>query len=446
MHTKLVETEKPIEKALLVAVELARQKGIWSVEDSLEELRQLAQTAGAEGVGIVTQKLAHASPSHYVGRGKVEEIVELRDKLDYSLVIFDDELSPMQLRNMERELGVKVLDRTGLILDIFSQRARTREGRLQVELAQYEYLLPRLTRQWTHLSRQFGAFGVRGGPGETQLEVDRRRVRERITDLKREIEKVRRHRALYRQEREREGIPVVALVGYTNAGKSTLLNALTRAGVSAEDRLFDTLDPTTRRIKLPTGRTILLSDTVGFIQKLPTSVVTAFRATLEELAEADVLMHVLDITHDCGYEQSQTVAGILEELGLGGKRVVTVLNKIDRLVDEDRRKQSKEDGNLRSVLGDAWGPLQELVSHYPNGVAVSAALGWGLDSLLQRIQSLLQDDLVDITVRLPYSAGDLVALFHEKASITKRSYSKDGLLIRGKITQQLAPLFRKYVV
>ncbi|MBI4318627.1 MAG: GTPase HflX [Chloroflexi bacterium] len=447
MHmNKPVTTEQPIRKAFLVGVEVSGQRSIWTVDDSLAELGQLAQTAGIEVVGRASQKVEKPSPSHYLGRGKVEQIRDLKAELGYDLVIFDDELSPIQHRNLERDLAARILDRSGLILDVFGQRARTREGQLQVELAQYEYLLPRLTRQWTHLSRQFGAIGARGGPGETQLEVDRRRVRERITELKREIEKVRRHRALYREQRQHEGIPVVALVGYTNAGKSTLLNALTNAGVAAEDQLFDTLDPTTRRIKLPSGRAVLLSDTVGFIQKLPPSVVVAFRATLEELAQADVMVHIVDITHDCGYEQSRTVDDTLRELGLDAKPVVTALNKIDRLVDEAKRRHVKPNGNLRASLGDAWEPLKELASHYPNGVPISAALGWGLEALRDRIESVLKSDLVDITVRLPYSAGDLVALFHAKASVTKRSYTKDGVLIKGKVAQQLVPLFRKYAV
>lgn len=440
---KRLATEKPVEKAFLVGVELAGNNSSWSVDDSLEELHQLALTAGAQVVGGTTQKLRSPNPAYYIGAGKLEHLQQLKNELHFDTVIFDDELSPMQQRNLERELGAKVIDRSGLILDIFAQRARTREGILQVELAQYEYLLPRLTRQWTHLSRQEGGIGARGGPGETQLEVDRRKVRERITELKRELEKVRRHRALYRSQRKHEGVPVAAFVGYTNAGKSTLLNALTRAEVAADDRLFDTLDPTTRRIRLPSGRIVLLSDTVGFIQKLPPTVVAAFRATLEELEAADVLVHVLDITHPCGYEQSLTVDQILGELGLAGKPRITALNKVDKLADQDR---SSSNGNYRVRLGDAWKPLQELAAHYQRGVAISALSGWGLQELLETMDEALGQDLVEVAVRLPYEAGDLVALFHNKAIVTKRSYGKDGVLLKGRIPSSLLSRFERYVI
>jgi GTP-binding protein HflX len=285
---------------------------------------------------------------------------------------------------------------------------------------------------------------MRGGEGETQLEVDRRRVRQRITDLKREIEGVRRHRALYREQRQREAIPVIALVGYTNAGKSTLLNALTDANVTAQNRLFDTLDPTTRRIKLPSGRVALLSDTVGFIQKLPPTVVAAFRATLEELEFADVLVHMLDITHPCGFEHSETVRGVIDELGLSEKPLITALNKIDKLAEGERLK--KVDGDFRTVLGEAWPPLEELIAHYPNGVAMSAGLGWGLDDLLEKIDGLLGQDMVDITISLPYSAGDLASLFHAKAAVKKRSYTKDGIVLRGRLPQSFVRLFENYIV
>ena len=441
---RTVGTEKKTECAFLVGVEMAAQPSVWTIEDSLEELGQLAVAAGAQVVGATTQKLRSPNPGHYIGTGKIEQLQELKTELRYDMVIFDDELSPVQQRNLEQELGVKVIDRTGLILDIFSQRAQTREGRLQVELAQYEYLLPRLTRQWTHLSRQEGGVGARGGPGETQLEVDRRRVRQRITDLKQEIEGVRKHRALYRQQRERDGVPVIALVGYTNAGKSTLLNTLTQAGVTAHDRLFDTLDPTTRRIKLPSGRTALLSDTVGFIQKLPPAVVAAFRATLEELELADALVQVLDITHPCGFEHSQTVGKILGELGLSDKPIVTALNKIDRLAQVENLEH--DNGSYRAFLGEAWKPLQELMAHYPQAVPISAERRWGLHELLQKIDDVLGDDLVDMEVRLPYSAGDLVALFHSNAIVKKRSYGKDGVTLRGRVSQKLVKAFEKYRV
>jgi GTP-binding protein HflX len=441
---KTQSTERPTEKAFLVGVELADGNPNWTIEDSLVELQQLALTAGAKVLGAATQKMRAPNPAYYIGKGKLEHLQELKSELKFDLVIFDDELSPSQQRNLERELGVKVIDRSALILDIFGLRARTHEGRLQVELAQYEYLLPRLTRQWTHLSRQVGGIGTRGGEGETQLEVDRRRVRARITDLKLELEKVRKHRALYRSQRKHEQVPVVALVGYTNAGKSTLLNALTSAHVTAEDRLFDTLDPITRRIKLPSGRVILLSDTVGFIQKLPHTVVAAFRATLEELEFADVLIHVVDITHPSGYEQSQTVREVLKELGLEGKPCITALNKIDTLADAEEKVS--RDGNFRFQLGEAWKPLQELTEHYDNGIPISARNNWGLIELLEKVDEMLGQDLTEISVLVPYDAGELVALFHSKATVTKRSYRKDGVLLRGRLPERLAKRFEAYIV
>jgi GTP-binding protein HflX len=319
------------ERALMVGVEAGRP--VWSLDDSLAELAQLASTAGVDVIGEVTQKLDTPNPATLVGKGKLEEIRKLKETEGYDLLLFDEELSPRQQRNIEEALNVKTLDRTGLILDIFARHARTREGRLQVELAQLEYRLPRLTRLWTHLSRQTGGTGGAGvglrGPGETQLEVDRRRARERIARLKDELKQVHEQRELYRQKRRQAGTPVVALVGYTNAGKSTLLNALSDAGVLAADVLFATLDPTTRQVALPDGREILLTDTVGFIQRLPTMLVAAFRATLEEIAEADLLVHVLDITHPNAAEQAHTVEEVLKELGLGDKPRIVALIKID---------------------------------------------------------------------------------------------------------------------
>src|SRR3954447_12212112 len=313
----------------MVAIETRDQ--VWSAEDSLAELEQLAATAGVEVLGHVSQKVSGPNAATFVGKGKVQEIRALREELAADLVLFDEELTPGQQRNLEEQLDTKILDRTGLILDIFARHARTREGRLQVELAQLEYRLPRLTRMWTHLSRQaVGGVGLRG-PGETQLEVDRRRARERIARLRDELKEVHAHRELYRQKRRREGLPVVALVGYTNAGKSTLLNALADSDVLAANVLFATLDPTTRQLQLPDGQEVLLTDTVGFIQRLPTQLVAAFRATLEEIEEADLLVHVLDITHPNAEEQGQTVDKLLGELGLGDKPRLVVLNKIDRL-------------------------------------------------------------------------------------------------------------------
>src|SRR5581483_5992148 len=299
---RLHDTAPAPERAFLVAAEVKGHQG-WSTQSSLAELAQLAETAGAEVVGRASQRLDQPNPATYIGKGKVQEVSAERQDLGYTVVVFDDELTPTQQRNLEELLKVKVIDRTALILDIFARRAQTREGRLQVELAQLEYLLPRLAGQWSHLERLGGGIGTRG-PGETQIETDRRLIRDRISRLKAQIEDVRRHRALYRSRRAKQGVPVAALVGYTNAGKSTLMNALSGAGVLAENRLFATLDPVTRRVRLNDGEDVLLTDTVGFIQKLPTSLVAAFRATLEELSDADLLLHVVDVTDDNAAEQA----------------------------------------------------------------------------------------------------------------------------------------------
>ncbi|MCL5027036.1 MAG: GTPase HflX [Chloroflexi bacterium] len=426
-----------------MGVELASSDGLWPIEESLAELQLLAETAGYEVLGTLSQKLKTPNPAHYLGKGKLEQLLSLQCDLGFGVVIFDDELSPGQQRRLEETLKVRVLDRTALILEIFAQRARTREGRIQVELAQYQYMLPRLTRQWTHLERQMGDIGARGGPGETQLEVDRRKVRERIEDLRRELEAVRRHRALYRHQRQREGIPVVSLVGYTNAGKSTLLNALTGAGVLAEDRLFATLDPLTRRIVLPTGREALISDTVGFIHKLPTTLVAAFRATLEELESADLLVHVIDVTHPSGWEQSQAVEKVLAELHVADKPVVTVLNKIDHLLSADPYDR---EGHMRAGGEPPLAELEELRLGYPNAVLVSAQRGWGLAELLSTIDRVLGQAMVSLKVRLPYRASHLVHLFHQRGTVTSERYTADGTLIEGCIPPQLASQFRGYAV
>ena len=317
-----------------------------------------------------------------MGKGKLAEIVSERDELAYDTLILDDELSPAQQRHLEDATGIKVIDRTALILDIFARRAQTREGRLQVELAQLEYLLPRLAGQWSHLERLGGGIGTRG-PGETQLETDRRLIRGRIGRLKDQIERVRRHRSLYRHNRARHGMQTVALVGYTNAGKSTLMNALSGASVHAEGRLFATLDPVTRRIELKPGEPILLTDTVGFIQKLPTQLVAAFRATLEELDDADLLLHVIDITHPAAEEQRQTVQATLADLGLSSRRCLDVLNKVDLLTTPDGRPVSGL---------DALTDLQRSLEHdRADALLVSAAKGWGLDAVRSRIADLLAE-------------------------------------------------------
>jgi len=379
MHSTIEEPEK----AYLVGVERTGARDGRRVEASLEELALLARTAGAEVVGTALQRLDSPNPATYVGKGKVEEIKNRRESEGYTMVVLDDELSPSQQTHLEDALGVKVLDRTALILDIFAMRARTREGRLQVELAQSEYLLPRLKGQWSHLERlggrsgSPGAIGVRG-PGETQIETDRRLVRKKITKLKEEIERVRQQRSLYRRRRQREGVPVVALVGYTNAGKSTLMRALTRDGdVFVQDQLFATLDPLTRRIYLDEIHPALLTDTVGFIQKLPTQLVAAFRATLEELADASVLLHVVDITHPDAALQSQTVEQTLADLGLADKPRLTALNKVDQIADAD--------GRIPNSLEELSAFQGALTANIPGAVLISAEKKWGLELLKRRL-------------------------------------------------------------
>ena len=329
-------------------------------------------------VGKLIQRLPVPSKTHYLGKGKLDELISLKDSINYDVVIFDAELSPLQQRNLEEFLQVKVIDRAALILDIFARRARTREGQLQVELAQHQYLLPRLAGQWSHLERLGGGIGTRG-PGESQLETDRRLIRHKINRLKGRIEEVRKHRMLYRQKRKQSGIPVVAVVGYTNAGKSTLLNALSQADVLVEDKLFATLDPITRRLTLSDRRAVLLTDTVGFIRKLPPTILSAFRATLEELAEATLLIHVVDITLHNAAEQCLTVEGILADLNLRDKPMITALNKID-LLGSDKTWDEKTAINY---LAEQCDVVRE------NMVPISAARRWGLNKLLALISRVL---------------------------------------------------------
>jgi GTP-binding protein HflX len=347
----------------------------WSVADSLEELSHLTRTAGANVVGTLTQKLDAPSPTYYIGRGKIEELINLKGQTRYDTVIFDDELSPRQQRNLEEALGVKVIDRTALILHIFGRKARTHEGKLQVELAQYEYLLPRLIGQWRHLERLGGGIGTRG-PGESQLETDRRLIHKRINLLQQKIESVRKHRALYRSRRKQTGTPVVALVGYTNAGKSTLFNTLSKASVDVENRLFSTLDPVTRRLVLPSGQQFLITDTVGFIHKLPPSIIAAFRATLEELDEADLLLHVVDITHKNAANQCLAVENILRELNLENKSRITVFNKLDLSLNGE--------AELKALTAIPYFE-EQIVLPSEHFALISAAKGWGLDDLLNKI-------------------------------------------------------------
>jgi GTP-binding protein HflX len=375
------------ERAYLVAVQRRGQHDGLNAEASLDELALLAHTAGAEVVGRVVQRLESPHPALYIGKGKLEEIMEQREETGYTMVVFDDELSPSQQRNLENLLGCKVLDRTALIIDIFARRAHTKEARLQVELAQTEYLLPRLAGQWSHLERLEGRIGTRG-PGETQIETDRRLVRTRISRLRREIDDVRQQRALHRRRRARQGMQVVALVGYTNAGKSTLLRELSGADVFTEDLLFATLDPVTRRIRLPSGHEVLMSDTVGFIQKLPTQLVAAFRATLEELSDADILVHLVDITHPDAEEQYTTVERTVEELGLADKPRIVAFNKVDKLADANG-----EPGAVRDLEG-------ALRAEHPEAVLISARTGWNLESLLKAIET----QLATVDARSPVTA------------------------------------------
>ncbi len=377
-------TQRRRERAILVGATLKRGRQLWRPQDSLDELAELARTAGATVVGRISQRIAR--PTHvYLGKGKLRELAEMCERLDADTVICDDELTPTQQRNLEEALGGrKALDRTALILDVFASRARTREGRLQVELAQTEYLLPRLAGQWTHLERIAGGIGMRG-PGETQIETDRRLVRNRLQKLKADLEGVRRHRRLHRSKRTANDLPVVSLVGYTNAGKSTLLNRITRAGVRAENLMFSTLDPVTRRIMLPSGSPALLTDTVGFIHKLPTTLVAAFRATLEEISESAAVLHVIDVTHRNAPEQVSVVESILSELGMDGIPTIMALNKADL---------------LPSVDGGQPGWLD---LHSPNpprrAVLTSALNGDGIAELLSAIDGCLE----------PSAAGAVVA-------------------------------------
>ncbi len=371
-----------------------------------------------------------------MGKGKLEELFELMGELEATVAVFDDELTPAQIRNIERRLTEeealdrKIVDRPTLILDIFARRAVTHEGRLQVELAQLEYRLPRLTNMWSHLSRQgVGGVGLRG-PGETQLEVDRRLAEQRIVHIKEQLEQVHRHRELYRDRRRKSEIPVIALVGYTNAGKSTLLNRLTDAEVHAEDKLFATLDPTTRQLRLPSGRSALITDTVGFINNLPPTLIAAFRATLEEIAEATVLLHVVDATHPEAASQSDTVIAILDELELEDLQMITALNKIDAL-------NSQEDG--QSDFDDA-----NLPSEY---VPVSARTGAGLDVLLDRL-----DEIVSATARftylevcIPFTNSDLVNVFHRLGQVEEESYTEAGTMISGFVPSRYADRFEPYL-
>lgn len=374
-------------------------------------------------VGSVSQKLKAPHPATYVGKGKVEEIKELRESLEYTLVLVDGELTPAQQRNLEQALDVKIIDRTALILDVFARRAQTHEGRLQVELAQLEYRLPRLTRMWTHLSRQgVGGVGLRG-PGETQLEADRREAQKRISFIKGQLTEVHEHRERYRQRRRQTAIAVVSLVGYTNAGKSTLLNTITGADVLAEDKLFATLDPTTRRVELPSGREVLLTDTVGFINNLPTQLIAAFRATLEEISEATVLVHVVDVTHPNAREQVQTVNTTLEDLAVDSRPIVYALNKIDRLSPEERERLSE---------------VAESLGVPEDSVGISAQKSINLEGLFAKIEATLEEEagFVLVSGTIPFDKTELVDLFHKLGRVEEHTYDEHGTTIHGELPER----------
>lgn len=429
-------TRPPREKAFLVGVEILGDENLLSLDDSLSELALLADTAGLDVVGEVTQRLNSPNPKTYIGSGKVEEIKFLAEETTADVLVFDDELNPRHQRELEKVFGdkIRVIDRTALILDIFAQHANTREGALQVELAQYEYRLPRLTRAWTHLARQAGGGGGRSGgvggvglrgPGETQLEVDRRDIRRRITRLKDELEKVRAHRSRHRSRRKKARIPVVSLVGYTNAGKSTLLNRLADSDVYVADQLFATLDPTTRRVELPGGQLALFTDTVGFIQKLPAHLIAAFRATLEEITEADLLLHVIDITHPNAQAQAEAVEQTLEEIEGDHIPVLTVLNKIDRLRDPERARVT--------------------LAGFPRAVAISALTGEGLDELLEAVRQMLYENFTPIRVKLPYDEGALISMFHESGQVRQVQHVRGGVYIQGRIPGRLLARYTPYL-
>ncbi len=409
-----------------MGVELRSRNG-FDPHDSLEELSELAATAGGHVVGEGIQKMAAPCASTFIGKGKAEEFALQCRRADVDTVIFDDELSPAQSRNLEKAFNCKVLDRTALILDIFAQRARTREGKLQIELAQLQHLLPRLTRFWGHLSRQQGGIGMRGGEGETQLETDRRRVQDRIARISRELETVRRQRSTQRNARQRNHWALASIVGYTNAGKSTLLNTLTGSEVLVENKLFATLDPATRRLRLPTNQNVLLTDTVGFIRKLPHGLVEAFKATLEEVVQADLLVHVVDVSHPQAEEQIQAVDVVLREIGAEGKPTLMVFNKVDQL-------------NGRIEL------ITPFLERHPRGVAISATTGEGIPALLAELGSQLRPVREFIELSVPHDRTDVIARLHEVGQVVERNYEGQTARFKARIPPHLHDEFTPFFV
>lgn len=417
-----IPRSEAMERVILVGLELPGSNR-WDLEDSLSELAQLAATAGAQVIETVFQKMEKPTAPYYIGKGKAEEIAKLCTRHQANSLIFDHELSPAQGRNLERITSRKVLDRTQLILDIFAQRARTREGRLQIELAQLQYLLPRLTRMWSHLSRQTGGIGTRG-PGETQLEVDRRRIQERIARIERELKEVRKNRTVQREGRLRHHWPVAAVVGYTNAGKSSFLNRMTGSDVLAANQLFATLDPTTRQLILPNRQKMLLTDTVGFIRKLPHTLIEAFKATLEEVSLADILIHVVDLSHPNHQDQMLAVDTILAQLGASGKQTVLVFNKIDHVSDS--------------------GIVESALQRYPNSVGISALTGEGMRSLIDELVIRLSAWRMRVEFRIPVTHSSALADIHRIGHVLSCEYEGDQAIISAHIPPEMKGRFTEF--
>lgn len=422
--SQLLETQNNETETVLLVGVLLRGEEEWKVKDTMDELAQLTESAGAEVAGRFLVRQQKIQAGHYIGTGKAEEIANWIKENPVSMVVFDDDLTPAQGRNLEKILEVRVLDRTQLILDIFAQRAQTKEGCLQVELAQHQYLLPRLRRMWTHLERQKGGIGLRG-PGETQLEVDRRRINEMIGTLKRDLELVRSRRAEQRRGRRRHGWALVSIVGYTNAGKSTLLNRLSGSEIYVENQLFATLDPTTRQVELPNHEPMLMTDTVGFIQKLPHHLVEAFKATLEEVVEADLLLHVVDVSHPQAESQIEAVHKVLDEIGGLEKPMLYVFNKID---DEKGRNTAKR-----------------LMHQFPRSVAVSALTGEGIDLLFDELADCLKGRKVTLRLSIPLSEGKLLSVLQKNASILEQEYEGANANLLVRVSAQLAAQCRPFV-